>query len=81
VILVARAAQGLGGAIVSPTSLALLTTTFPEGPGRNRALGVFGSVAGVGFSVGVILGGVLTNWLSWRHEPEPRTIHARAHQL
>jgi EmrB/QacA subfamily drug resistance transporter len=66
VILVARAAQGLGGAIVSPTALALLTTTFPEGPERNRALGVFGSVAGIGFSAGVILGGVLTNWLSWR---------------
>ena len=66
IILAARAVQGLGGAIVSPTALALLTTTFPEGPERNRALGIFGSVSGVGFGTGVILGGVLTNWLSWR---------------
>src|SRR6266496_5468025 len=58
VILAARAVQGLGGAIVSPTALALLTTTFPEGPERNRALGVYGSVSGVGFGTGVILGGV-----------------------
>lgn len=66
VILGARAMQGLGAAIVSPTALALLTTTFPEGPGRNRALGVFGSVSGIGFAAGVILGGVLTSELSWR---------------
>ncbi len=66
VILAARAVQGLGGAIVSPTALALLTATFPEGEAHNRALGVFGSVSGVGFGAGVILGGVLTNWLSWR---------------
>ncbi len=66
VILGARAVQGLGGAIVSPTALALLTTTFPEGPRRNRALGVFGSVSGLGFAAGVILGGVLTSVLSWR---------------
>lgn len=66
IILAARAVQGLGGAIVSPTALALLTTTFPEGETRNRALGVFGSVSGVGFGAGVILGGVLTSWLSWR---------------
>ncbi len=66
VILAARAMQGLGGAIVSPATLALLTTTFPEGPERNRALGVFGSVAGIGFGAGVILGGVLTSVLSWR---------------
>jgi len=66
VILGARAVQGLGAAIVSPTALALLTTTFPEGPERNRALGVFGSVAGIGFGAGVILGGMLTGWLSWR---------------
>ena len=66
VIVGARAVQGLGGAIVSPTALALLTTTFPEGPGRNRALGVFGSVSGIGFGAGVILGGVLTSFLSWR---------------
>lgn len=61
IILAARAVQGLGGAIVSPMALALLTTTFPEGEARNRALGVFGSVSGVGFGAGVILGEVLTN--------------------
>jgi EmrB/QacA subfamily drug resistance transporter len=66
IILAARAVQGLGGAIVSPTALALLTETFPEGEARNRALGVYGSVSGVGFGAGVILGGVLTSWLSWR---------------
>lgn len=66
VILLVRAVQGLGGAIVSPTALALLTATFPEGPERNRALGVFGSVSGIGFGAGVILGGVLTSALSWR---------------
>jgi EmrB/QacA subfamily drug resistance transporter len=66
VILGARAVQGLGAAIVSPTALALLMATFPEGPGRNRALGVYGSVAGIGFGAGVLLGGVLTSGLSWR---------------
>src|SRR5579884_2403112 len=49
-VLVARAVQGLGAAIVSPAALALVLTTFEEGPERNRALGVFGSVAGIGFS-------------------------------
>jgi MFS family permease len=66
VILATRALQGLGAAIVSPAALALLTTTFPEGPERNRALSVFGSVSGIGFGAGVILGGVLTSVLSWR---------------
>jgi MFS family permease len=65
-VLMARAVQGLGAAIVSPAALALVLTTFEEGPERNRALGVFGSVAGIGFSVGVILGGVLTGFLNWR---------------
>jgi EmrB/QacA subfamily drug resistance transporter len=62
----ARAAQGLGGAIVSPATLAILTTTFPEGPERNRALGVWGAMGGVGGATGVLLGGVLTDLLSWR---------------
>src|SRR5258708_35121243 len=65
VIVGARAVQGLGGAIVSPTALALLTTPFPEGPGRNRPLGVFGPVSGIGFGAGVILGGGLPSVLSW----------------
>ena len=66
VILVARAVQGLGAAIVSPVALALVTTIFPEGQQRNRALGIFGSVAGIGFGAGVILGGLLTGSLGWR---------------
>lgn len=65
-VLVARAVQGLGAAIVSPAALALVLATFEEETERNRALGVFGSVAGIGFSVGVILGGVLTGFLNWR---------------
>ena len=66
VILFARGAQGLGAALLFPAALALLTTTFPEGEARNRALGIFGSVASIGFSLGVILGGMLTSLLSWR---------------
>src|SRR6201994_3170014 len=65
-LIAARAAQGLGAAIVSPAALAIITTTFAEGPERNRALGVWGAVAGAGGAVGVLLGGVLTTGLSWR---------------
>jgi MFS family permease len=66
VVLLARAMQGLGAAIFSPAALALVTTTYPEGQERNRALGIFGSVSGIGFTLGVILGGVLTSLFSWR---------------
>jgi EmrB/QacA subfamily drug resistance transporter len=62
----ARAVQGLGGAVVSPATLAILTTTFREGPERNRALGAWGAMGGVGGATGVLLGGVLTDLLSWR---------------
>jgi EmrB/QacA subfamily drug resistance transporter len=65
-LIAARAAQGLGGAIVSPAALSIITTTFAEGPERNRALGVWGAVAGAGGAVGVLLGGALTTGLSWR---------------
>jgi EmrB/QacA subfamily drug resistance transporter len=61
-----RAGQGLGGAAVSPAALALLTTTFPEGAERNRALGVFGAVASAGGASGLILGGAITEWAGWR---------------
>ncbi len=65
-LLAARALQGVGGAIASPTSLALITTTFPEGPERNRAFGVFAAVFAGGGAIGLLVGGVLTEWPDWR---------------
>jgi EmrB/QacA subfamily drug resistance transporter len=65
-LVAARAAQGLGGAVVAPATLSILTTTFPEGPERNRALGLWGAMGAVGGASGAILGGVLTEALSWR---------------
>src|SRR5256885_16446604 len=65
-LIAARAAQGLGGAIVAPASLAILTTTFEEGAARNRAVGIWGAMGGAGGAAGVLLGGVLTDLLSWR---------------
>ncbi len=65
-LIAARALQGLGGAIVSPAALSIITTTFADGEERNRALGVWGAVAGAGGAAGVLLGGVLTSGLSWR---------------
>jgi EmrB/QacA subfamily drug resistance transporter len=64
-LIVARAVQGLGAAIVSPAALAILTTTFTEGEERNKALGIWGALAGAGGAVGVLLGGVLTSGLGW----------------
>jgi EmrB/QacA subfamily drug resistance transporter len=60
-----RALQGLGGALLAPAALALLMTTFAEGRDRNLALGVYGAAAGSGGAAGVLLGGVLTSYLSW----------------
>src|SRR5271166_323667 len=65
-LIAARAVQGLGAAIVSPAALSIITTTFAEGEERNRALGVWGAVAGAGGAAGVLLGGILTSGLSWR---------------
>jgi EmrB/QacA subfamily drug resistance transporter len=65
-LIAARAVQGLGAAIVSPAALSIITTTFSEGEERNRALGVWGAVAGAGGAAGVLLGGILTSGLSWR---------------
>jgi EmrB/QacA subfamily drug resistance transporter len=65
-LLAARAVQGLGGAIVAPTSLSLVATTFPEGPQRNRAFGVVSAMAISGAAIGLILGGLLTTYASWR---------------
>jgi EmrB/QacA subfamily drug resistance transporter len=64
-LVLARAAQGLGAALISPAALSLVMTLFTEGSERNRALGVWGAVAGSGGAAGVILGGVLTEWLGW----------------
>jgi len=60
-----RGLQGLGAAMMSPAALSILTTTFEEGRERNRALGIWGAVAGSGGAVGVLLGGVLTSAFSW----------------
>jgi EmrB/QacA subfamily drug resistance transporter len=65
-LIAARAVQGTGAAILAPSTLALLTTTFPEGRARTRAVAYYGAVAGVGASLGLVLGGVLTSWVSWR---------------
>lgn len=64
-LIAARAVQGLGAAIVSPAALSIVTTTFAEGAERNRALGVWGAVAGAGGAAGVLLGGMLTEWAGW----------------
>src|SRR5213592_2548616 len=64
-LIAARAVQGLGAAIVSPAALSIVTTTFAEGVERNRALGVWGAVAGAGGAAGVLLGGILTQGLGW----------------
>lgn len=65
-LLAARALQGIGGAIASPTALALITTTFPEVPARNRAFGVFAAVSAGGGALGLLADGMLTEWLDWR---------------
>ena len=65
-LLGARALQGVGGAIVAPTALSLVTTTFPEGRPRNRAMGVYAAMSIGGAAVGLLAGGVLTSYLSWR---------------
>ena len=65
-LLVARGLQGLGGAMVSPAALSIILTTFAEGHERNRALAVWGAIAGAGGAVGLLLGGVLVQALSWR---------------
>ena len=64
-LIAARAVQGLGAAILSPAALSIVTTTFRDGAERNKALGVWGAVAGAGGAAGVLLGGVLTDSLGW----------------
>ena len=65
-LIAARALQGLGAAIISPAALSILSTTFREGRERNIALGVWGAVGGFGAAAGVLLGGILTDALSWQ---------------
>jgi EmrB/QacA subfamily drug resistance transporter len=64
-LIVSRSLQGLGGALLAPAALSIVVTTFREGRERNVALGVWGAISGVGGAVGVLLGGVLTSYLSW----------------
>jgi EmrB/QacA subfamily drug resistance transporter len=65
-LIIARAAQGVGGAILAPTALSLLAQTFSEGKERNRAFGVYSAVSAGGGAVGLLLGGIITNYFSWR---------------
>jgi len=64
-LILTRALQGLGGALLAPAALSIVVTTFREGHDRNVALAVWGAISGVGGAVGVLLGGVLTSYLSW----------------
>jgi EmrB/QacA subfamily drug resistance transporter len=64
-LIAARAVQGLGAALLSPAALSLVTVLFEEGADRNKALGVWGAVAGSGGAAGVLLGGMLTEWAGW----------------
>ncbi|GAA2629149.1 MFS transporter [Actinomadura fulvescens] len=66
VLIAARVLQGVGGAIIAPAALSLLADTFPAGPRRNKALGVYGAMGGLGSVVGLLLGGALTEYLGWR---------------
>ncbi|MFD1774761.1 MFS transporter [Paenibacillus rhizophilus] len=64
-LVIARGIQGLGGALLSPATLSLIMSNFEEGKERNRALGVWASMGGVGMSLGLLLGGVLTSYIGW----------------
>jgi len=65
-MIAARAVQGVGAATLAPATLALLSTSFPEGPRRSRAMAAYGALAGIGTAAGLIIGGALTSALSWR---------------
>ena len=65
-LLVTRALQGVGAALAAPSTLSLISATFDEGPARNKALGIFTAVSAGGGSLGLLLGGALTTWVSWR---------------
>src|SRR4029450_3351232 len=61
----ARAVQGVSAAVMAPTALALLMTVFPEGPDRNKALGIWGGIGGIGATAGLLIGGPVTEFLGW----------------
>jgi EmrB/QacA subfamily drug resistance transporter len=65
VLIASRAVQGLGAAIISPAALSIVTTTFPEGAERNKALGIWGALGGSGAAAGVLFGGILVKYLGW----------------
>ena len=64
-LVAARAVQGVGAAIISPATLAIITTTFEEGSERNKALGIWGAMGGSGAAAGVLFGGILTKYAGW----------------
>jgi EmrB/QacA subfamily drug resistance transporter len=64
-LIAARVAQGIGAAVMTPAGLSILMTVFPDGPDRNKAVGIWGGLGGIGASVGLLLGGVLTDWAGW----------------
>ena len=85
-LIAARAAQGLGAAIISPAALSIITTIFRDGAERNKALGVWGAVAGAGGAAGVLLGGILTDglggeWVLWVNVPVSLVAFALAPRL
>lgn len=65
-LIAGRIVQGAAGALVSPAALSLLTTWFPEGPGRNRALAIWMAATACGASAGIVVGGLLTEFVGWR---------------
>jgi MFS family permease len=65
-LIAARALQGVGAAVLAPSTLSMLQTSFADGPQRTRAVAYYGAVAGVGASLGLVLGGVVTDVISWR---------------
>ena len=65
-LIITRGLQGIGAAIASPTALSLVATNFPEGRERNRAMGIYAAMSGAGGAVGLLLGGILTTYVSWR---------------
>jgi EmrB/QacA subfamily drug resistance transporter len=85
-LIAARAAQGLGAAIISPAALSIVTNTFSDGADRNKALGAWGAVAGAGGAAGVLLGGILTDgpgweWVLWINVPVALAVAALAPRL